>query len=180
MKKFRYLLAVSMVLTLAFSLVGCGKDTDAKSDEPAAEDTTSDKTMEEMFAEPNLGETTLGGFASAGSWSLSVAKVETGDAFGSYTADDGGTLMKLTVVLINESGANIEVKPSDFTVSNADSSASALSGDQEYPASALVNPGKMHYIEPVFYVPNSMVPEDLTFVFQNIESGITKIKSTLK
>lgn len=171
---------LALILVLALSVAGCSKP---QAEQPATlpEGHPPTDTPAPISTEPILGETTLGAPGIAGAWTLTIASVEVGESFGGLQSDGGGKLMKLEIVLVNNSSKSEVVQSTDFTITDGESYAPAIPGDSQYPGGADVLVGKMTVVEPVFYVPNNMEPTDLEFVFQHIgAAGITKIKSTLK
>lgn len=166
----------SIILIAAVVMTGCSKPGPL----PAAEPTTTPDAATGEPIEPALAEVERGQTATAGAWSLSVADVQVGDAFGAYTGDGGGQLMKLTIALVNTTNEQLGIVASDFTVTDGESYSAAMEGDPDLTPKGTIEPGEIQSVEAVFYIPNHLEPTDLEFVFQHIGAGMTKIKSTLK
>lgn len=176
---------LALMVIFAFALVGCSKPrtTPPVTDVVEAPVPSTEATGTGEGAEPELlhAETTIGQAATAGPWTLTVLSAEVGDAYGSYQSDDGGRLLKLELLMINNTNDTASTNAADFTISDGESFAPALVGDSTYNPDVDVQAGIMTPVNVVFYVPNHLEPLDLEFVFQHAtRSNITKILSTLK
>ena len=176
---------LTLMLAIAVASAGCSGSRST----PTAGETTetpapsTEATSGAEGAEPELlhAETTIGQAATAGPWTLAVLSAEVGGEFGSYQADDGGKLLKLELIMINNTNDTLSTNAADFTISDGESFAPALVGDSTYNPDVDVQAGVMTPVNIVFYVPNHLEPLDLEFVFQHAtRTAITKILSTLK